>query len=185
MNRAICMSLGAWLAASSLSGCFFGLLHVERDPSTPPAPVVDATVKVVRPAQAPARRSEPPSAVATDTEVPIEAAPAGQAGTLASPLSNIVRYSVDAYQPHPAFDALLREHAARLKADRNLRLLIKGYGDGRGTVHYNQALAAKRAEMVAKALLRHGVAARQLTQVIGENDDPNSPDLRRVELTYR
>jgi outer membrane protein OmpA-like peptidoglycan-associated protein len=185
MKRTIWISLGAFLAASSLSGCFFGLLRVERDPSTPPAPVVDATVKVVRPAQATARRSEPPPSAATHTETPIAVARAGQAGTVTSPLSNIVLYSVDAYQPDPAFDALLRAHATRLKADPNLRLLIRGYGDARGSGHYNRALAAKRAEMVAKALLRYGVAAPQLTQVIGENDDPNSPDLRRVELTFR
>ena len=64
-------------------------------------------------------------------------------------------------------------------------VLLKGHGDALGTVHYNRALAAKRAEMVAKALLGHGVAERQLTQVIGDDDDPNSPEVRRVELIYR
>jgi peptidoglycan-associated lipoprotein len=170
MNRAISLSLGAVLAASSLSGCFLGLLKVQRDPSTPPAPVVDAIVKVVRPDQSPARRSEP---------APV------QAGSFTPPLSNVVRYSVDAYQPDPAFDALLRTHAKQLKADRSLRLLVKGHGDALGSVDYNRALAAKRAELVAKALRGYGVAAHQLTQQISDDDDPNSPEVRRVELIYR
>jgi outer membrane protein OmpA-like peptidoglycan-associated protein len=182
MSRAICFSLGTAITASALSGCFFGLLDVQRDRSVPPAPVVDATVKVVRPpAQALARRSEPPPLVAT----PIAIAPAAQVSTVTPPLSNVVHFSVDAYQPDPAFDASLRAHAKQLKADPKLHLLLKGHGDALGTVHYNRALAAKRAEMVAKALLGHGVAERQLTQVIGDDDDPNSPEVRRVELIYR
>jgi outer membrane protein OmpA-like peptidoglycan-associated protein len=189
MNRAICASLGAVLATGSLSGCFFGLLDVQRDPSTPPAPVVDATVKVVHSSQAPGRRSGPlPPSAAAQVARPIAVAPAaqaGQPGARGSPASDIVRFSVDEYRPAPTFDASLRAHAKQLKADPSLHLLLKGYGDGRGTVHYNRALAAKRAEVVAKVLLGYGVAARQLTQVVGDDDDPHSPDTRRVELIYR
>lgn len=186
MNRAIRTSLGAALAAGSLSGCFFGLLQVQRDPSIPPAPVVDATVKAVRPARTAARRPEPsPAPAATQIATPVAAAPAAQANSLATPPTTVVRYSVDAYQPDPAFDPALRAHARQLKADPNLHLLIKGHGDARGGAHYNRALAAKRAEVVAKVLLGYGVPARQLTQVIGDDDDPDSPEVRRVELIYR
>ena len=179
------MSLGAAVAASALSGCFFGLLDVQRDRSIPPAPVVDASAKVVRPAPALARRSEPARSAATPIATPVAVAPAVQARAVTAPLSNVVLFGVDAYQPDPAFDASLRAHADQLKADPKLHLLLKGHGDARGTVHYNRALAAKRAEMVAKALVGLGVAERQLTQVIGDDDDPNSPEVRRVELIYR
>jgi outer membrane protein OmpA-like peptidoglycan-associated protein len=177
VNRQICTLLTTAFAASSLSGCFFGLLKVQREPSTPPAPVVDATVKAVRPDQASVGRSVPPAAsAATNTQT--SSAPAAS-------LPNIVRYAVDAYLPDPAFDASLRAHAKQLKADPNLHLLIKGHGDARGGVHYNRALAAKRAEVVAKLLLGYGVATQQLSQVISDDHDPNSPDVRRVELIYR
>jgi outer membrane protein OmpA-like peptidoglycan-associated protein len=185
MNRAICLSLGAAITASALSGCFFGLLDVQRDRSLPPAPVVDARVKMVRPAQTLARRSEPPPSAATPVAVPIAVAPAAHASTVTPALPNVVHFSLDAYQPDPAFDAPLRAHANQLKADPKLHLLLKGHGDALGTIHYNRALAAKRAEMVAKALIGHGVAEPQLTQVIGDDDDPNSPEVRRVELIYR
>ena len=177
MIREICTSLAVAFAATSLSGCFFGLLKVQREPSTPPAPVVDATVKTVRLDKASVSRSVPPSAPAA---TPIEPSNAPAAS-----LPSVVRYSVDAYLPDAAFDAALRAHAKQLKADRNLHLLIKGHGDGRGSVHYNRALAAKRAEMVAKQLLGYGVPTQQLSQAIGDNHDPDSPDLRRVELIYR
>jgi outer membrane protein OmpA-like peptidoglycan-associated protein len=185
MNRAIWSSLSATLAASSLSGCFFGLLDVQRDASTPPAPVVDATVKAVRPVQAAPRRSEPARPATAHVATTNAVAPAVQASAFTPPLSNIVRYSVDAYQPDAAFEALLRSHAKQLKADRSLRLLIKSHGDALGSVHYNRALAAKRAEVVAKALLGYGASARQLIQQIQDDHDPNSPEVRRVELMYR
>jgi peptidoglycan-associated lipoprotein len=184
MSRAICTSLGAALAASSLSGCFFGLLKVQRDPSIAPAPVVDATVMVVRPAQASALSSASPAASAA-THTGTSIAPAEQASTITQALPNIVHFSVDAYQPDPSYDASLRAHATQLKANPNRRLLIKGHGDALGSVHYNRALAAKRAEVVAKALLGYGVPARQLIQEIGDDDDPSSPQVRRVELIYR
>ena len=184
MNRAICMLLGVALAASSLSGCFFGLLKVQRDPSIPPAPVVDATVRVLPPARGAELRSAlPPASAATQTGT--SSASSVQPSTLTKALPTMVHYSVDAYQPDPSFDASLRAHAKQLKADPSLRLLIKGHGDARGSVHYNRALAAKRAEMVAKALIGYVVATHQLTQVIGDDDDPNSPNVRRVELIYR
>ena len=174
MIREICTSTVIAFAASSLSGCFFGLLKVQREPSTPPAPVVDATAKPVRADKAVVSRSVPPStAAATRTEAS-SAPPAS--------LPTVVRYAVDAYLPDEAFDASLRAHAKQLKADPKLHLLIKGHGDARGSVHYNRALAAKRAEMIAKQLLGYGVPMQQLTQVIGDDHDPNSPDVRRVEL---
>ena len=177
MIREICTSTVIAFAASSLSGCFFGLLKVQREPSTPPAPVVDATVKTVRLDKASASRSVPPSASAPSPVEPSNAP--------AASLPNVVRYSVDAYLPDAAFDGTLRAHAKQLKADPKLHLLIKGHGDARGSVHYNRALAAKRAEMIAKQLLGYGVPMQQLTQVIGDDPDPNSPDVRRVELIYR
>jgi outer membrane protein OmpA-like peptidoglycan-associated protein len=112
------------------------------------------------------------------------AAPAPRAEV--SPLVSIVRFGSDAFVPEPEFDALLRAHAERLKADPRLRLLLKGHGDARGTEHYNQALAAKRADTVARALRRYGVDASQLTTIaIGDDTDPDGPDVRRVVLIYR
>jgi outer membrane protein OmpA-like peptidoglycan-associated protein len=101
-------------------------------------------------------------------------------------LPRIVVFGRDAYLPDPGADALLRAHAEHLRADPRLRLLLKGHGDARGSVHYNQALAAKRAEVVARALRSYGVAAWQLTQIaIGDDTDPDGPDVQRVVLIYR
>jgi outer membrane protein OmpA-like peptidoglycan-associated protein len=186
MNRALCTLLGSALAASALSGCFFGLLKVQRDPSIPPAPVSDATVKVLRTAPYSARPIGPaPSTKATPPETSTAGGRGVQASAATRSLPNIVRYSLDAYRPDPSFDASLRAHAEQLRADPNLQLFIMGHGDARGSIHYKRALAAKRAEMIARALIHHGVPARQLTQVIGEDNDRESPGVGRVELIYR
>jgi peptidoglycan-associated lipoprotein len=102
------------------------------------------------------------------------------------PLASVVRFGSDAFLPEPGSDALLRAHAEQLKADPRRRLLLKGHGDARGTIHYNQALAAKRADTVARALRAYGVDASQLTLIaIGDDSEPDGPDVRRVVLIYR
>lgn len=185
MNRALRTWLGAALAASSLSGCFFGLLKVQRDPSIPPAPVSDATVKVLRTAPDPARPIRPAPSTEATPPATSTAGRGAQASTSARSPPNVVRYSVDAYRPDPSFDASLRAHAERLRADPKRQLLIMGHGDAGGSIHYKRALAAKRAEMVAKALIHRGVPARQLTPVIGDDDGAEAPGVGQVELIYR
>ena len=166
-----------------------------RLPSPPVQGVVVAALPPPTPPPPPPPAPPPaPPAVAAPVAVaqPLIAVPLpGDGAALAPrtepwPLVSIVRFGSDAFVPEPEFDALLRAHAERLKADPRLRLLLKGHGDARGTVHYNQALAAKRADTVARALRRHGVDASQLTLIaIGDDSDPDGPDVRRVVLIYR
>lgn len=193
MECAIRKPIGAALAACMLSGCWFGTQGVPRDSGTPqPARkevgVVVAAQPSVVPPQAPAEpepEPEPTPPVAPAPAVAATAIAAAPAAAAPPPLADSVQFAVDAYLPEPDADALLRAHAEQLKADPHLRLLIKGHGDARGSMRYNRALAAKRAEMVAKALRAYGVAARQLTEIAIGDDDPDAPDLRRVVLIYR
>lgn len=187
MECAIRKPIGAALAACMLSGCWFGTQGVPRDGATPqPARkevgVVVAALPSVVPPQAPAEPEPTPPVAPAVAATAIAAAPAAAAPP---PLADSVQFAVDAYLPESDADALLRAHAEQLKADPHLRLLIKGHGDARGSVRYNRALAAKRAEMVAKALRAYGVAAQQLTEIAIGDDDPDAPDLRRVVLIYR
>ena len=210
MRRAIHTAIGAMLAACALAGCF------TRKPVVPRAAVASTTPAprpLPAPVQAPAR--VPPQvqapvfdtpASAPEVPAPAVAAPVAVAqpviavplpGTQAAfapapprieplPLASVVRFGSDAFLPEPGSDALLRAHAEQLKADPRRRLLLKGHGDARGTIHYNQALAAKRADTVARALRAYGVDASQLTLIaIGDDSDPDGPDVRRVVLIYR
>ena len=195
MDRVVCHSMGVLLAIT-LSGCSFGNLGGEREGAAPRPRTEVGVVVPTPPAVAPEETATPspqprpssPSVEPTIVITPIlpTPAPARQDGAIAeSRLSNMVRFSEDAYLPDAGSEALLRAHAEQLKADRSRRLLLKGHGDGHGSVHYNQALAAKRAEMVAKALRGYGVAAQQLTEIAIGDDGPNAPEVRRVVLIYR
>lgn len=189
MDRALSLSVGAVATAVALVGCAAGTRDTDRATARParefgvvvpppPAAVDDA------PAAAPSPTFEPlpPAAAAA----PSAAAAPPSAARPASPLPNVVRFGEDAYLPGPGADAVLRAHAERLKADPTRRLLLKGHGDGHGSVRYNRALAEKRAEMVARALRREGVSPRQLTVIgIGDDTDPNAPEVRRVFLIER
>jgi outer membrane protein OmpA-like peptidoglycan-associated protein len=209
MRREIHTAIGAMLAACALAGCFTRKPAVPRAAvaSTTPAPrplpaPVQAPARVPPPVQvpvidAPASAPELPApAVAAPVAVaepviavPLPGAPAAFAPAPRIeplPLASVVRFGSDAFLPEPGSDALLRAHAEQLKADPRRRLLLKGHGDARGTIHYNQALAAKRADTVARALRAYGVDASQLTLIaIGDDSNPDGPDVRRVVLIYR
>lgn len=154
--------------------------------AAPPPPAASATV--------PAAAAEPPPAVA---ELPAPAAapavaspPPAPPSVLppARPPSTSIHFGNDAYLVRPEFDAMLKAHAEYLKAHPQLRLQVRGHTDARGSQDYNRALAAKRAEMVVKALRSHGVDASQLAPVSlgksGQADGPGSAGDRRVELVY-
>lgn len=87
----------------------------------------------------------------------------------------------------------LRGVAAAMHAAGELRLLCRGHADARGTVETNLALSRRRAESVAAALVRLGVARDRLTlEALGASEpvDPTSTPAawdrnRRVELRWR
>lgn len=87
----------------------------------------------------------------------------------------------------------LRGVSAAMHAAGELRLLCRGHADARGTAATNLALSRRRAESVAAALVRLGVARDRLTlEALGASEpvDPTSTPAawdrnRRVELRWR
>ena len=85
---------------------------------------------------------------------------------------------------------LLQQHAAALKANPDLVLLLRGHADGQGPAEYNRALAEKRAEMAARVLASMGVELQQLRHEAappppaGQAPARSQPEDRRVELVY-
>jgi len=87
-------------------------------------------------------------------------------------------------------EVYLRDLAATLEQDKNLRLTITGHTDNIGQEKFNQRLSEKRAEAVRDYLLRQGVSADRL-QAEGKgmrvplNDNKTEADRarnRRVEI---
>jgi peptidoglycan-associated lipoprotein len=116
-----------------------------------------------------------PAAVATPSVAPVVAGqPVGSAfPELKDPQSPLSRRSVyfdlDSYVIKDEFQDLLGHHARFLVRNPQMKMLIQGNADERGSREYNLALGQKRAEAVKKALMLLGVREAQLESVsLGE-----------------
>lgn len=87
-----------------------------------------------------------------------------------SPLSKrSIYFDLDSYSVKPEYQALLDHHAKFLAKNGQMKMLIQGNADERGSREYNLSLGQKRAEAVKKALLLLGVKEAQLESVsLGE-----------------
>lgn len=87
-----------------------------------------------------------------------------------SPLAKrSVYFDYDSYVVKDEYKALLDHHAKFLTKNTQIKMLIQGNADERGSREYNLALGQKRAEAVKKALQLLGVSEAQLESVsLGE-----------------
>jgi len=87
-----------------------------------------------------------------------------------SPLSKrSIYFDFDSYVVKDEYQTLLGHHAQFLIKNPQMKMLIQGNADERGSREYNLALGQKRAEAIRKALLLLGVKESQLEAVsLGE-----------------
>jgi peptidoglycan-associated lipoprotein len=87
-----------------------------------------------------------------------------------SPLAKrSVYFDYDSYVVKDEFKPLLEHHAKFLVKNGQMKMLIQGNADERGSREYNLALGQKRAEAVKKGLLLLGAKEAQLESVsLGE-----------------
>ena len=89
--------------------------------------------------------------------------------------------------------AILELHAAFLRGSPDVRVVVDGFTDERGTREYNLALGERRAEAVRTFLVTAGVRRSQIDVVSYGEERPADPDHseaawaknRRAELIYR
>lgn len=115
-----------------------------------------------------------PSAVAA-VPAPVAAAPVDpyDLSQLKNPQSPLAKRSIyfdyDSYVVKGEYQALIEHHAKFLARNDQMKMLIQGHADERGSREYNLALGQKRAEAVKKALLLLGARETQLESVsLGE-----------------
>ena len=86
----------------------------------------------------------------------------------------------------------LQDYASTLRDNPNLRVLLEGHCDERGTEEYNQALGERRAQQVKRYLIELGVPASSLLtisygelkpQMLGSEESVWSQN-RRVSFTF-
>lgn len=87
-----------------------------------------------------------------------------------SPLAKrSIYFDFDSYVVKAEYQTLLGHHAQFLIKNPQMKMLIQGNADERGSREYNLALGQKRAEAVKKALMLLGVKEAQLESVsLGE-----------------
>ncbi len=87
-----------------------------------------------------------------------------------SPLAKrSIYFDFDSYVVKDEYQTLLGHHAQFLVKNGQMKMLIQGNADERGSREYNLALGQKRAEAVKKALMLLGVKEAQLESVsLGE-----------------
>ncbi len=73
------------------------------------------------------------------------------------------------------FAELLQAHAAYLRNNGNVRVLLEGHADERGTPEYNIALGERRAKSVAQYLMGLGVLESQIYVVSYGEEKPLDP----------
>lgn len=83
-----------------------------------------------------------------------------------SPLSKrSVFFDFDSFIVKDEFKALLEQHGKFLAANPQIKMLIQGNADDRGSREYNLALGQKRAEAVKKTVLLNGGKEDQVEAV--------------------
>ena len=105
---------------------------------------------------------------------------------------HIVYFDFDVSNVSEQYSAILDAHAKFLNANSDVKVLIEGHADERGTPEYNIALGERRAKSVETYLENMGVDASQLTVVSYGEEKPMVKDRsenaftknRRAVLVY-
>ena len=87
-----------------------------------------------------------------------------------------VLFDYDSYVVKDEFRALVEAHAKFLVAHPNMKVLIQGNTDERGSREYNLALGQKRSDAVKKALGLLGVSEAQIESVSLGEEKPSCGD---------
>ncbi|MBV7314553.1 peptidoglycan-associated lipoprotein Pal [Shewanella sp. NIFS-20-20] len=92
---------------------------------------------------------------------------------------HIIYFDFDRSDIQPQFAEIIQAHGEYLLEHPNVRVLIEGHSDERGTPEYNIALGERRAQATAKYLQSMGVQPSQLTLVSYGEEKPL--DLSRTD----
>ncbi len=105
---------------------------------------------------------------------------------------HIIYFGFDVSNVNDEYAAILDAHASFLNANADVKVLVEGHADERGTPEYNIALGERRAKAVVTYLENMGVNAEQLNVVSYGEEKPMVKDRsenafaknRRAVLVY-
>ena len=159
------------LIASALAAC-----AATQTPGTqPPAGVEDRAPGAARPGTQ-AVPAKPVTGVDLTGDKPAAAAGVAPHRDPANILSQrSVYYDFDKYDIKDEFKPVIEAHAGYLREHGNLKMLIQGNTDERGSREYNIALGQRRSEGVKRMLLLLGVREDQVEAVSLGEEKPKEP----------
>ena len=105
----------------------------------------------------------------------------------------VVYFAFDSNEISEEAAAVIEAHARFLAAHPEMRVIVEGHTDERGSQEYNLALGERRAEAVKRVLVLHGVLLEQVEVVSygeekpaveGSNEEAWALN-RRAELVYQ
>ncbi|GAB4171219.1 MAG: peptidoglycan-associated lipoprotein Pal [Rhodocyclaceae bacterium] len=186
------MGIGSKFPGLLVIGFVLALAGCKSSPTGPEQ--AGAGVEERSPGAAPAATPVEPAPVAKVTP----AGPAGDAGiaALKDPNNILSKRSVffefDSFAIKDEFKPLLEAHAKFLASRPQMKMLIQGNADERGSREYNLALGQKRADAVKAVLILLGVKESQIESVSLGEEKPRNPghdesawaENRRGDLLY-
>ncbi len=86
-----------------------------------------------------------------------------------------IHFEFDRYSIRPEDEAILQRIAAWLRENEDVRVLIEGHCDERGTNEYNMALGEQRALAARRYLVGLGVEASRLSTISYGEERPLDP----------
>ena len=86
--------------------------------------------------------------------------------------NNTVYFGFDKYNVSPEYAEMLDAHAAFLRSNPSVRVVVEGHADERGTPEYNIALGERRANAVKMYLQSKGVSGDQVSLVSYGKEKP-------------
>lgn len=120
--------------------------------------------------------------------------PGSQADFVASVAADRVFFDTDAFNIDATDRATLDSQATWLRRYPNVRVLIEGHADERGTRDYNLALGQRRAEAARNYLVSIGIAANRIDvisygkerpEAIGSDEQSWAQNRRAVTVTIQ
>lgn len=100
--------------------------------------------------------------------------------TAVEEVGNIIHFDFDSYQLKPEARQLLQRKAEYLKNFPQMRLVVEGYCDDRGTEEYNLALGERRARAAYEFLVLLGISPDRMSIVSYGEEDPIDPASNEV-----
>ena len=113
----------------------------------------------------PGEGEQPPYIQEEVTETPIEE------------LLNLqmIHFEFDRYRLLPEFKTVLEENARKLKMYPDVKIMIEGHCDERGTIEYNLALGEKRARAAQEYLINLGINPARISIISYGKESPLDP----------